>query len=109
MATWIDLSRLWDFKETLEVYGDSKRVLLSYPTGFARGILSTVTVYEIDPHGTTQRKEPAVAWESAFVRELRHFHDCIAHGTPPRTPVTSAREDVGLIIDIVNAYCRRQE
>lgn len=109
VATWVDLAHLWDFKETLEVYGDSKRVLLSYPTGFARGILSTVTVYEIDADGATQRREPAVAWESAFVRELRHFHDCIAHGTPPRTSAASAREDVALIIDIVNAYRRRQE
>lgn len=109
VATWVDLPRLWDFKETLEVYGDSKRVLVFYPTGFARGILSTVTVYEMDANGATQRKEPAVAWESAFVRELRHFHDCIAHGTPKRTSVASAREDVGLIIDIVNAYRRRQE
>lgn len=109
VATWVDLARLWDFKETLEVYGDSKRVLLSYPTGFARGILSTVTVYEIDAHGATHRREPAIAWESAFARELRHFHECIAHGAPPRTPVASAREDVRLIIDIVNAYRRRQE
>jgi predicted dehydrogenase len=109
VATWVDLARLWDFKETLEVYGDSKRVLVSYPTGFARGILSTVTVYAMDAHGATHRREPAVAWESAFARELRHFHDCIAHGAPPRTPVASAREDVALIIDIVNAYRRRQE
>ncbi|MCS6861850.1 MAG: Gfo/Idh/MocA family oxidoreductase [Abditibacteriales bacterium] len=109
VATWVDLAHLWDFRETLEVYGDSKRVLLSYPTGFARGILSTVTVYEMDAHGATHRREPTVAWESAFVRELRHFHACIVHGTPPRTSVASAREDVALIIDIVNAYRRRQE
>jgi predicted dehydrogenase len=106
VATWVDLPDLWDFQETLAVYGDRARVILSYPTGFARGILSQVTVQEIDLDGTTLRKEPAVDWESAFSRELRHFHECITCGTPTRTSVASARDDVALIIEIVNAYQR---
>lgn len=101
IATWVDLPRLWDFRETLEVYGDDRRVLLSYPTGFARGILSRVTVQGIADDGTTFRMEPAVDWESAFVRELRHFHDCVVLGTPCRTPVADARDDVALILQIV--------
>ncbi|MFQ6040361.1 MAG: Gfo/Idh/MocA family protein [Candidatus Poribacteria bacterium] len=104
VATWVDLPELWDFKETLEVYSDDKRVIVSYPTGFARGILSTVSVQGIDDDGTTFRKEPAIAWESAFVRELRHFHECIVTGTPSRTSVESARDDIALIIDIIN-FC----
>jgi predicted dehydrogenase len=107
VATWVDLPHLWDFKETLEVYGDDKRVIVSYPTGFARGILSTVSVQGIDDDGTTFRKEPAVAWESAFVRELRHFHECVSAGTPSRTSVESARHDIALIIDIIKAYMSR--
>lgn len=104
VATWADLPELWDFKETLEVYGDRSRAIVSYPTGFARGILSTVTVHGVDADGTAFKREPAVAWESAFVRELRHFHDCIRRGTPCRTPVASARDDVALIIDIIKTY-----
>jgi len=104
VASWVDLPSLWDFRETLEVYGDSKRVLISYPTGFARGILSTVVVQGIDERGTTYRKEPAIAWESAFRRELRHFYDCIVNGAPCRTPVESARDDIALIIGITKRY-----
>jgi predicted dehydrogenase len=104
IASWVDLPDLWDFRETLEIYGDRQRVLLSYPTGFARGILSTVTIQEIGPDGTSRRIDPAVDWESAFSRELRHFHDCITRGTPCRTPVSSARDDIALIIDITRAY-----
>jgi len=104
VATWVDLPNLWDFKETLEIYGDDKRVIVSYPTGFARGILSTVTVQGIDSAGTTFRQEPAISWESAFVRELRHFHECITGGIPSRTSVEPARNDIALIIDIVNSY-----
>jgi len=104
VATWIDLPDLWDFKETLEIYGDAKRVILSYPTGFARGILSSVTIQGIDQAGVTYRKEPAVDWESAFRRELRHFHACISQGIPCRTSVESARDDIALIIEIIKTY-----
>ena len=107
IATWVDLPDLWDFKETLEIYGDAKRVLVSYPTGFSRGILSEVTIYGIDAEGTTYTKSPAVEWESAFVRELRHFHACITAGEACYTPLESARKDIALIINIVRCYVDR--
>ena len=106
VATWVDLPELWDFKETLEIYGDDKRVILSYPTGFARGILSEVTIQAIEV-GNTYRRQPAIDWESAFVRELRHFYDCIANDVPCRTPVESARDDVALIIEIIQHYLQQ--
>lgn len=109
VASWVDLPDLWDFKETLEVYGDRKRVLVAYPTGFSRGILSTVTVQGIDGDGVTYRKEPAIAWESAFMRELRHFHACIVDGATCRTPVESAREDIRFIVDVIKNYQRQRQ
>ncbi|MBV7330685.1 Gfo/Idh/MocA family oxidoreductase [Chloroflexi bacterium TSY] len=104
IATWIDLPELWDFKETLEIYGDTKRVIVSYPTGFSRGILSEVTVQGIDENKTTYCHQPHIDWESAFVRELRHMHDCIVNGTANRTPLEDARLDIALILDIIKAY-----
>ncbi|HAA76739.1 TPA: hypothetical protein DCE37_16640, partial [Candidatus Latescibacteria bacterium] len=106
IATWIDLPNLWDFKETLEIYGDDKRVILSYPTGFSRGQLSEVVVQEIDEKGRTNARKPAVEWESPFVAELRHFHDCIANGTTCRTPVKDALDDIALIINITESYLK---
>ena len=107
IATWVDLPDLWDFKETLEIYGDNKRVLVSYPTGFSRGILSEVTIHGIDADGTTYSKTPAIDWESAFVRELRHFHACITEGGTCYTSLESARNDIELIINIVKCYVER--
>ena len=104
----VDLEKLWDFRETLEIYGDDKRVLLTYPTGFSRRVLSTLTVQGIDEHGTSYRKEPAIPWESAFTAELRHFHACITEGVECRTPITEARHDVELIIDITKSYITGQ-
>jgi predicted dehydrogenase len=106
VATWVDLPDLWDFKETLEVYGGGRRVVVSYPTGFARGIPSAVAVHGIGADGTPFRKDLSVPWESPFRRELRHFHECIRQGAPTRTPVFSARDDVALIIEIIKRYLR---
>ena len=104
VGTWIDLPNLWDFKETLEIYGDEKRVIVAYPTGFSRGLLSTVSIQGIDSQGTTYRTEPYLDWDSAFVQELRHFQDCIVNGKESRTSLEHARKDVGLVIDIIGAY-----
>ncbi len=105
-ATWVELRDVRDFKETLEVCGDDSRLLLSYPTGFARGILSTLEVQRLDAAGHPVRSYPSIGWESPFVRELKHFHACIVDGTSPRTPLIEARHDIALIIDIIGAYAR---
>lgn len=107
VATWVDLPELWDFKETLEIYGGEKRVLVSYPTGFSRGILSEVTIQGIDADGITYTKNPTIEWESAFVKELRHFHACITEGVTCYTPLESARKDIELIINIVRCYANK--
>ncbi len=104
VATWVDLPELWDFQESLEIYGGNKRVILEYPTGFSRGHLSKITLQGIDDAGVTYRKQPAIVWDNPFVRELRHFHDCIVDGVACRTPLDDARLDVGLIIEIMQAY-----
>ena len=108
VITRVDLEELWDFRESLEIYGDTKRVLVTYPTGFSRRVLSTLTVHGIDADGTSYRKEPAIPWESAFTAELRHFHACITEGITCRTPLTEARQDVELIIDITRSYLTRE-
>ena len=109
VVSWVELRDLWDFKGTLEVYGDDKRVLISYPTGLTNRMLSTLTLYGIDEEGTSFRQEPAIDWENPFRRELRHFHECIAQGADCRTSIEEARDDVALIIDIIQTYIYRTQ
>lgn len=103
VVSWIDLPDLWDFRETLEVFGSNKRVQVSYTTGFQKGV-STITIHEVDEKGTTVRREPSMDWENPFRRELRRFHGCVVNGDVSRSPVQSARDDVALVIDIIKAY-----
>lgn len=103
-GTWIDLPDLWDFKETLEICGDDKRITLRYPTGFSRGQLSEVTIQERDARNETVTRSPAIDWDSAFIRELVAFHECITAGSPCRTPLTDAQRDIKFIIDLIDHY-----
>ena len=107
MVSRVDLNKLWDFKQTLEIYSEEKRVILSYPTGFSRRVLTKLVVQGIDADGNSFYKEPAIPWESGFTRELRHFHECITQGTPSRSSIVDARHDIALIIDITKAYITR--
>jgi predicted dehydrogenase len=104
VVTLVELPHIRAFKETLEISGDDRRISLSYPSGFARGILSQVKIEGVDAQGRPFVQEPSIEWESAFVRELRHFHSCIVDGVACRTPLTEARRDVALIGDICRRY-----
>lgn len=100
VATWVDLPELWDFKETLEVYGADERVIISFPTGFSRGLPVTVTL-QASEHGVPYRRELVLSRDPGFQAEIEHFHACIAEGRPPLTGPEGARDDVGLVRDIL--------
>jgi predicted dehydrogenase len=106
VASWVDLPDLWDFKETLEVYGSRERVLVSFPTGFARGLPSYVTLHGMDDDATPWRRD--YSWhDNPFKLELQHFGECIRSGAPPATPGREAIADIQLVGDIVKTYLRR--
>ena len=106
VATWVDLPELWDFRETLELYGSRDRVIVSFPTGFSRGLPSTVVVQGSEPDGHPWRKE--LSWhENPFKLELQHFRESILSGRQPLTPGRDAVADIALVRDITLAYLRR--
>ncbi|MEE3234488.1 MAG: Gfo/Idh/MocA family oxidoreductase [Candidatus Latescibacterota bacterium] len=102
-ATWVELSNIKDFKETLEISSDNERLLLSYPTGFSRGILSSLEIQCLSTDGTPIRSYPDIEWLSPFERELIHFHNCVTTGIKVMTPLNEIRHDIELIIEIIAA------
>ena len=99
IVNWIDLARVWHFDETLSVYADDRRVVLDSPTGFARGLVTGLTIEGVDADGASYRREPQVPWETAFRRELVHFYDCVVEGTPCRTPIADAGHELSVVAD----------
>ena len=61
VLTWIDLPDLWAFEETFAVYGRSERVILSFPTGFSRGLPTTAVVQEPDADGAPSQPRALLA------------------------------------------------
>lgn len=107
VCTWVDLPELWDFKETLEVYGSRERVLVSFPTGFSRGLPTHVTVHGMEPESHPWAKQ--LSWhDNPFKLELQHFRECIQDGREPRTPGRAAIADIALVGDIIRAYTSSQ-
>jgi predicted dehydrogenase len=105
VVSWVDLPELWDFKETLEVYGSRERVIASFPTGFSRGLPSYVTLYGMDPDRTPWRQE--YSWhDNPFKLELQHFGECIRTGRPPLTPGREVVADIQLVGDIVRTFLK---
>jgi predicted dehydrogenase len=106
ICSWVDLPELWDFKETLEIYGSSERALVSFPTGFARGLPSIVTLHGMDSDRTPWRQE--YQWhDNPFKLELEHFGACIREGKQPITPGREAIADIALVGEIVKTYLGR--
>lgn len=103
IMNWVDLPELWEFEETLAVYGSRERVIVSFPTGFARGLTTDVTVVEID--GELNPSKTLAQWhENAFKNELAHFGDCIRGGREPITPGREVIDDSALVREIVRAW-----
>ncbi len=85
------------------MYGSRERVIVSFPTGFSRGLPSTVTLKGMDEDGTPWTKE--LTWhDNPFKLELRHFRDCILNGRMPITPGRDTVADIALVRDIILAY-----
>lgn len=101
-GTWVELDNIRHFHETLEVYGIDRGVILSYPTGFAVGQPSQLTVRGVEG-GEPFESQIDTGRASAFVEELQHFHACITADETCRTPLSEARHDVQLVVDIALA------
>ena len=103
VCSWVDLPDLWAFEETLAVYGSRERVIVSFPTGFARGLPSSVTLHGMDDDRTPWRRD--YQWhDNPFKIELAHFGDCIRAGKAPLTTGRDAIADVRLVGEIVRKY-----
>jgi predicted dehydrogenase len=108
VCSWVDLPELWAFEESMEVYGSRERVIVSFPTGFARGLPSIVSVHGMDTDGNPWRKE--LSWhDNPFKIELEHFGHCIRTGERPATDGASTVHDIALVREIVLSHLTKSE
>ena len=94
-GAWIQLLDTFEYRETVSFFfADSVRTL-EFPSPWLR---QHPTVYRRSgADGRSDDVRIAQSYDEPFVRELRHFHACIAEGTPCRTPPEQARLDIDVL------------
>tara|TARA_Y100000590_G_scaffold52957_1_gene55517 strand:+ start:80 stop:487 length:408 start_codon:yes stop_codon:yes gene_type:complete len=102
LMTWVDLPDLWAIEETFALYAREERVTISFPTGFSRGLPTTVIVQDPDADGTPMRRE--LCWhENPFKRELEHFR-CRNDGRSPAYAWEELKDHLRLVREIARVF-----
>jgi len=91
------------FDEELAIFAANKTVHINFPSPFLKNAPTTVKVWELDGSHAVERRVIA-SYEEAFKRELVHFHDCIANDKQPLTDAHEGRQDIALLIEMVQTY-----
>jgi predicted dehydrogenase len=93
--TWIQLLDTFEYRETIQLMFAEELHSLEFPSPWLK---QHPTVYRRSRRGD-RAVDSAVftAYDEAFSRELRHFHDCVVEGTPCRTPPEGARLDIDVL------------
>ncbi|KAM0748204.1 NAD(P)-binding protein [Meredithblackwellia eburnea MCA 4105] len=90
------------FDAHIEVYGDNKRVKVTYDSPYVKGLPITTTVLETDEKGQYVEKVIRPTYEDAFTVELKELYRCITEKAMPKTSPTDAAEELK-IFDMIMA------
>jgi|HubBroStandDraft_1064217.scaffolds.fasta_scaffold17899_4 predicted dehydrogenase len=103
--SWVDLPGLAHYKQELAFYALDRRITLTLPSPYLRGMPSLLTVEGGErgtPHGT--RTQEVVSYEEAFKRELYELEDAIRTGREPRTSAIDGLHDVALCHAVARSF-----
>ena len=94
-GTWIQLLDTFEYRESICFMFTEEVHSLEFPSPWLK---QHPTVYRRSRRdGRIDDVRIVNAYDEAFSRELRHFHDCIVDGTPCRTPPEGARLDIDVL------------
>ena len=98
---WIQLLDLREYQEQVSFYFRDSLRQLTFPSPWLK---QTPTRYErSEADGLDRAVRVFESHRESFVRELEHFHDCIARGTECRTPPEQARLDIEVLTQMFRA------
>ena len=98
---WARLPEAGTFEERIELLGSHGVRRLGFPAPYLRQSPTAYTWLRRDGGGCVQRTFRS--WREAYERQLAHFHACVVHGTPCRTPPEQARADIALLAALHDA------
>lgn len=94
-SAWIQLLDTYEYSESISLFFADCVRTLTFPSPWLR---QHPTVYRrSEADGRLNAVRSATSYEESFMRELVHFHGCVADGTPCRTPPEQARLDIDVL------------
>ena len=100
-SAWIQLLDLREYQEQVALYFRDSLRRLTFPSPWLK---QTPTRYErSEADGLDRSVHVFESHREAFVRELEHFHACIASGAECRTPPEQARLDIEVLTEMFRA------
>jgi predicted dehydrogenase len=94
-GAWIQMLDAFEYRETITFMYAEEIHALEFPSPWLKQ--HPTTYRRSRPDGRSDDVRIVHAYDEAFSRELRHFHDCIVDGTPTRTPPEGARLDIDVL------------
>jgi predicted dehydrogenase len=109
VVMWVDLPGIARYHQELAFYAPDERLTLAFPSPFLRSAPTHLHAEGGDA-GTASSWETTytVAYDEAFQRELREFHDAIVEEREPRTTGRDALCDIALAQAIVRCHVERR-
>jgi predicted dehydrogenase len=103
--SWVDLPGLAHYKQELAFYALDRRLTLTLPSPYLRGMPSLLTV-EGGERGTSHgtRTVEVMSYEEAFKRELYELSEAITTGREPRTNAIDGLHDVALCHAVARSF-----
>jgi predicted dehydrogenase len=100
-SVWIQLLDIREYQEQVAFYFRDSLRQLTFPSPWLR---QTPTRYErSEADGLDRALRVFESHREAFVRELVHFHECIAQGAECRAPPEQARDDIDVLTQMFRA------
>ena len=94
-GAWIQVLDTFEYREEIKLIFGEEVHSLEFPSPWLKQHPTTYRRSRRD--GRRNDVHVIEAFDESFVRELRHFHECIVDGVPVRTPPEGARLDLDVL------------
>ncbi|KAF1985021.1 NAD(P)-binding protein [Aulographum hederae CBS 113979] len=98
------IDRVPNFDAHLAVYGEDKRVHISYPSPYVKGLPIVVKVDELNEFGEMTSREVLSSYEDAYTTELQELYQCVVEGKEIKTTTEDALMDLKLYDEMYRKY-----
>jgi predicted dehydrogenase len=109
VINWIDLPGFTRYRQEFSFIASDRRLTLAFPSPFLRNAPATLEIEGgVAGETRTWHTDELASYESAFKRELVHFHECVTEGAEVKTTGLDGLRDIALCQSFIAGHVTRQ-